>query len=81
MIWELERWLATPAGRVVRVAVGAVLVLLGVSTRGTWRSSIPFVVIGLIPLIAGAFDLCFLSAVAGGPLRGDEFREWVRERV
>ena len=27
-------------------------------------------VVGLVPLAAGAFDLCFISALLGGPLSG-----------
>jgi hypothetical protein len=30
---------------------------------------------GVFPLIAGAFDVCFISAVLGGPFSGAKIRE------
>jgi hypothetical protein len=30
---------------------------------------------GVLPLSAGVLDLCYASALFGGPLRGEEIRE------
>jgi hypothetical protein len=32
-------------------------------------------VIGAVPLLAGAFDVCLISALFGGPLSGARIRE------
>jgi hypothetical protein len=81
VLWGIERWLATPAGRVLRVAVGLLFIAFGLSTRNSWASAIAWVVVGLVPLVAGLFDLCFLTALTGGPLRGEELREESRNRT
>ncbi len=69
------RWFSSASGRVVQVLVGLGLVAFGVSSRNSWLSAALFVVVGLFPLVGGLFDLNFLSALWGGPLRGDEVRE------
>jgi hypothetical protein len=81
MLWEIERWLATPAGRVLRVAGGLLFVLFGLSTRNSWLSAIAWVVVGLVLLVAGLFDLCLLTALSGGPLHGEELRDKDKNRT
>jgi hypothetical protein len=34
--------------------------------------------IGLVPLLAGTFDVCVFSALFGGPLAGSEIRACAR---
>jgi hypothetical protein len=31
-------------------------------------------IFSILPLTAGGFDLCYISAVLGGPIRGSEIR-------
>jgi hypothetical protein len=33
-----------------------------------------YIVAGLFPLAAGAFDLCLISPLLGGPIAGDKVR-------
>ena len=58
------------AGRIVRILVGLGLIGWGyVSLPGT--AGIILIVIGLVvPLAAGAFNLCYISALLGGPISG-----------
>ena len=65
--------MASPTGRIVRVAAGILLIYLGVSI-GTAMGWV-VVVVGLVPLSAGLLDLCFISALLGGPIRGKQIRE------
>jgi hypothetical protein len=69
----VARFIASPAGRVLRVVVGlAVIVWAVMMFNGAARTVL--VIVGLIPLSAGVFDLCYLSALIGGPIRGSDLR-------
>lgn len=81
MLWGFVRWLVTPAGRVLRAVAGLFLLFLAFSTRNSFTSVALYAVVGLLSLIGGVFDLSFLSAVMGGPLRGAELRETEENRV
>ena len=59
----------SPAGRLIRVIVGVCLVGWGFTHRGS-STGVIFVVVGLVPLAAGTFDLCLVSALLGGPIKG-----------
>ena len=68
-----SRFINSPAGRVFRVVAG-----LGFRTVGVLYRHQPLGVAslawGLLPLSAGALDLCYVSAVLGGPVRGAAIR-------
>ena len=66
---SFARFINSTAGRVARVVVGLALIAWGYS-RPSGSGGTIFMVVGLIPLVAGAFDLCVISALLGGPLRG-----------
>lgn len=68
---EIIYFLAGPAGRLTRIAAGIVLVLIGIiAVQGTagWVLG----VIGLVPIAAGAFDVCLLAPLAGLPFTGSK---------
>jgi hypothetical protein len=65
------KFVNTPAGRLLRVVVGIVLIALGYTSRGS-AGGIILIVIGLAPLTAGTFNLCLISALLGGPIRGSQ---------
>lgn len=67
------QFISSGAGRVLRVAAGMALIWWGYSRRGE-ASGIVLIVIGLMPLAAGTFDLCLLSPLFGGPLSGRAIR-------
>jgi xanthine/uracil/vitamin C permease (AzgA family) len=68
------KFINSPAGRIARLVVGMALVVWGytllVSVIGIF-----LIIIGLIPLVAGSFDLCLVSALLGGPVSGEKVRE------
>ena len=68
------RFVNSSAGRITRLGVGIVLIAWGLTQLGT-AMGIVLIIIGLIPLIAGAFDLCLISALLGGPISGKRIRE------
>ena len=65
------KFVNTPAGRLVRVVVGIVLIALGYMNRGS-AGGIILIVVGLAPLTAGTFNLCLISALLGGPIKGSQ---------
>lgn len=65
---HVMRFMAAPAGRGLRVAAG--LGLMAWSLRGGAR----WAVLGTVPLLAGALDVCLLGPVLGEPIRGADVR-------
>lgn len=63
------RFINSPSGRIARIVAGLALIGWG-TTRLPGTGGIVFMVVGLIPLAAGLFDLCFVSALLGGPIDG-----------
>src|SRR5262249_30608232 len=60
------QFINSPLGRLVRVVAGVVLIGWGLTQRGT-STGIILMVVGLIPLAAGTFNLCLISALLGAP--------------
>ncbi len=63
------RFINSTTGRVVRVVAGAALIGWGYTRLGS-TAGIVLIVIGCVPLLAGIFNLCLISALLGGPISG-----------
>lgn len=59
----------SPVGRIARILAGLGLIGWGY-TQGAGSAGIILIVVGLIPLGPGVFNLCLISALLGGPLSG-----------
>ncbi len=59
-------------GRALRVVAGAGMIAGGLR-RGDTRGK-ALAAAGLVPLAAGAADVCLLGPLVGGPLNGARFR-------
>lgn len=72
-------FIASTAGRLVRIIAGLVLIAVGVWViGGLW--GIILAVVGVVPLFAGLWDVCIIGALfLGTPLRGDEIRTSAEE--
>ena len=69
-----SRFINSPAGRAFRLIAGAAFVVVGyVFRHGTL--GLLSLVWGVLPLSAGAFDICYISAALGGPLSGARIRD------
>jgi len=66
-------FLASPAGRAVRIAAGIALVVWGVWGLGS-TAGLVVAIVGLVPLIAGLFDFCVFAPLFGAPLSGPKIR-------
>lgn len=64
-------FMASRAGRVVRLVAGLVLVVGGVVASGGWLA---LAVVGLVPLAAGVFDLCIFAPLVHMPVVGARIR-------
>jgi len=70
---ELIYFLASQTGRWVREVVGGALFAVGLlALEGT--VGIVVGVIGLVPLLAGMFDICLLAPLFGASLSGRRIR-------
>jgi len=69
----LSRFINSPAGRVFRVVAGVGFLAAGVVYRHH-ALGVAALLWGLLPLSAGALDICYVSAALGGPLRGAVIR-------
>jgi hypothetical protein len=66
-----SKFMASTTGRVVRVVAGVALIVVGGLLGGGWWA---LAVIGLVPLAAGAFDICLFNVLFGQPLAGRAVR-------
>jgi hypothetical protein len=69
-----SRFLNSPAGRVLRIVSGLVFLVVGYLYRAHTLGVLSMVW-GVFPLSAGAFDICYISVVLGGPFSGAKIRE------
>lgn len=65
------RFMSRTAGRATRIVAGAALIVVGAALGGGWYALIG---VGLIPLLAGALDVCVLAPLLRQPFAGSRFR-------
>lgn len=66
-------FMASMPGRIVRIVAGIALILVGLLVvEGT--AGFILAIVGLVPLLAGAFDVCVISRLFGGPFQGSQIR-------
>lgn len=70
----LGQFMASGAGRAARFAGGVALIAGGLLAIGG-TPGIIIAAIGLVPLLAGTFDVCVFSALFGGPFSGKAIRD------
>ena len=61
------RFMASRTGRLVRFFGGALLIAIGFVAGGGW---IAVAIVGLVPLLAAAFDVCAFAPLFHQPCRG-----------
>ena len=71
---DFSRFLNSPAGRLFRIVAGTGFLLVGYLYRDHALGLLSMAW-GILPLSAGAFDICYISAVLGGPLSGARIRD------
>lgn len=69
-----SQWINEDSGRTFRVVAGMMFLIVGVTFRDEWWG-MAMILWGVFPLTAGAFDVCYISAALGGPLKGCDIRD------
>jgi len=64
-------FMASTAGRAIRIIAGVALIVVGGLLGGGWWA---LAVVGLVPLVAGALDVCLFNSLFGRPLSGKAVR-------
>jgi hypothetical protein len=70
-IVRFSKFMASTAGRAVRVLLGVALIVAGGVLGGGWWT---LAIVGLVPLAAGALDFCLFNVLSGQPLTGKAVR-------
>ena len=70
----ISKFLNKPAGRIFRMAAGIGFIIVGYLFRDHLLG-IVCILWGILPLTAGAFDICYISLVLGGPISCEKIRE------
>ena len=66
---KFAEWMATPLGRGLRVAFGAVLIYVGLNViQGTAGTVVAL--LGIVPIATGLLNICILGPLLGAPMRG-----------
>ncbi|MEN6507524.1 MAG: hypothetical protein ABFD63_01840 [Smithella sp.] len=73
-----SRFINSSSGRFFRLVAGAGFLVVGYLFRDTPLGVIAMVW-SIIPLSAAAFDICYVSAILGGPLSGAKIRDAQRQ--
>ena len=69
-----SHFLNSSAGRRFRVMAGGAFLIVGYFLRAH-PLGVLSMLWSILPLTAGGFDICYISAVLGGPLSGKTIRE------
>lgn len=69
-----SKFLNRPAGRIFRAAAGTGILIVGLLFRQN-TLGLAAIIWSVFPITAGAFDVCYISAVLGGPLSGAQIRK------
>jgi len=68
-----SKFINSQTGRIFRMVAGAGFILAGYFYRNHTLGVLSMLW-GILPLSAGLFDLCFISAFLGGPISGAKIR-------
>jgi hypothetical protein len=83
MLWVnswIGQFMVTWPGRLVRIALSLVLVVIGLAIVGG-PVGVVIAVVGLVPGAAGVSDRCVLSPLFGGPFSGQAIRDAGRRQT
>lgn len=73
-----SKFINSPAGRIFRLAAGIGFLVVGYIYRHH-ALGVLSMAWSVLPLSAGALDICYISAVLGGPLSGAKIRSEHKE--
>ena len=65
---KIARFMATPAGRLIRIALGIVLIWIGIVMDKP--AGYVLELVGLVPIAAGILNVCLLAPLLNAPFYG-----------
>jgi len=65
---SFARFMASPAGRGIRVAAGVALIIAGLAIGSA--GGYVLAIVGVLPLLAGALNVCVLAPILKAPFSG-----------
>lgn len=70
----IAKFMASPLGRGVRILAGVLLIAWGLGLFGAvdQTTGIIIAVVGLVPLLAGVFNVCLIAPILGAPFSGSK---------
>ncbi len=68
------RFMASTAGRAIRIVAGILLALVGLYVVGG-TGGLVLAFVGAVPFVAGLFNFCLFAPFFGGPLLGRKLIE------
>jgi hypothetical protein len=74
-----SRFINSGAGRIFRLTAGIGFLLVGYMYRHHAAGMLSMAW-SFLPLSAGMFDVCYISALLGGPLQGEKIRNQHRSQ-
>jgi hypothetical protein len=69
------RFMASPAGRLLRIVFGVALVFYGFRGLGGSGWGVALAAFGTVAVIAGTFNLCLIAGLIGAPFRGRDVQK------
>ena len=70
---RFSHFINSPSGRLFRIVAGIGFLIVGLVFRDHLLGVLSLVW-SIFPLSAGAFDICYISALLGGPISGKRIR-------
>jgi hypothetical protein len=64
---QFVEWMSKPAGRILRVLAGLILIGVGLYFQGLWGYVVA--VVGVVPVLAGVFNFCLIAPILGASFR------------
>ena len=66
---KFAEFMASPAGRGIRIAAGLGIIMAGLSRRDP--EGVVIAAVGVVPVVAGVLNVCMLAPFLDVPFRGD----------
>jgi len=69
-------FMSSASGRIARIVAGLIIIAAGVylALTGSITAGVIVAIVGLVPFLAGVFDVCLFAPLFGAPLSGAAVR-------
>ena len=64
---QFVEWMSKPAGRILRIVAGIILIGVGLYFQGVGGYVVA--VVGVVPVLAGVVRFCLIAPILGAPFR------------